>query len=125
MWAFIEHIEQSKKLLFGRNHGYKKNLKGKISTLKEPKLQSKRCLAAALHDAAVADDGGEGFAFHALSLYNESDFTFVESEFILFSFYLVMEAIARKLYLGELEMSVRLSERLLDSKVLASQDLDL
>jgi len=98
MWAFIEHIEQSKKLLFGRNHGYKKNLKGKISTLKEPKLQSKRCLA--LHDAAVADDGGEGFAFHALSLYNESDFTFVESEFILFSFYLVMEAIAENSTLG-------------------------
>jgi len=98
MWAFIEHIEQSKKLLFGRNHGYKKDLKGKISTLKVPKLQSKRRLA--LHDAAVADEGGEGFAFHALTLYNESGFTFVELEFTLFSFNLVMEASAENSTLG-------------------------
>jgi hypothetical protein len=69
----------------------------------------------------IIADSVSAFAFHVLILYNESDFAFVE--FTSFLCNLVVEASAGNSILGS-ERCPGLSERRLDSKVLASQDLD-
>jgi len=62
MWAFIEHIGNSKKIRIGRNHEKKFKLKGKINTLGVQTLPSQSKRGLAHHDTAVADrdKAGEG-----------------------------------------------------------------
>ena len=70
MWAFIEHIGNSKKIRIGRNHEKKFKLKGKINTLGVQTLPSQRKRGLAHHDTAVADECrwrqrlGEGICDH-------------------------------------------------------------